>query len=93
MQQWLTTGGHLCPHVLRRFTDGNRQREGARHYPLVAPRADDLPLVVASDQLSRPAMRLTEPATITTPNRYDKKAWESTVPRMRGSRMVVSDTW
>jgi hypothetical protein len=35
-------------------------------------------------------MRLTEPATITTPNRYDKKAWESTVPRIRGSRTVVS---
>jgi hypothetical protein len=45
------------------------------------------------DQESRPAMRLTEPATITTPNTYDKKAWESTVPRIRGSRTVVSDTW
>jgi hypothetical protein len=37
-------------------------------------------------------MRLTEPATITTPNRYDKKAWESTVPRIRRSRTVVSET-
>jgi hypothetical protein len=37
-------------------------------------------------------MRLTDPATITTPNRYDKKAWESTVPRIRRSRTVVSDT-
>jgi diacylglycerol kinase family enzyme len=47
----------------------------------------------ANDQESRPAMRLTEPATITTPNRYDKKAWASTVPRIHGSRTVVSDTW
>ena len=44
------------------------------------------------DQESRPAMRLTDPATITTPNRYDNKAWESTVPRIRRSPTVVSDT-
>src|SRR5215218_2078300 len=31
--------------------------------------------------------------TITTPNTYDKTAWESTVRRIRGSRTVVSDTW
>ena len=34
-------------------------------------------------QRTRPAMRLTEPPTITTPNTYDKKAWESTVRRIR----------
>jgi len=45
------------------------------------------------DQESRPAMRLTEPATITTPNTYDRKAWASTVRRIRRSRTVVSDTW
>jgi quercetin dioxygenase-like cupin family protein len=44
-------------------------------------------------QESRPAMRLTEPATMTTPNTDDKKAWESTVPRIRRSPTVVSDTW
>lgn len=38
-------------------------------------------------------MRLTEPATITTPNRYDRTAWDSTLPRIRGSQMAVSDTW
>ena len=96
MQQWLTT----LVDTYARVTLGaeHRRQQTAREgelaiIPTVAPRADDLPLVVAWDQLSRPAMRLTEPATITTPNRYDKKAWESTVPRIRGSRMVVSDTW
>jgi hypothetical protein len=49
--------------------------------------------ILPNDQESRPAMRLTEPATIATPNSYDKKAWESTVPRIRRSRTVVSDTW
>jgi hypothetical protein len=44
-------------------------------------------------QLIRPAMRLTEPPTIATPNTYDNKAWESTVRRIRRSRTVVSDTW
>jgi hypothetical protein len=34
---------------------------------------------------------LTEPATMTTPNTYDKKAWERTVPRIRRSRTVVSE--
>jgi hypothetical protein len=32
-------------------------------------------------------MRLTEPPTIATPNTYDKKAWESTVRRIRLSRI------
>ncbi len=48
---------------------------------------------VRGDQRTNPAMRLTEPPTITTPNRYDSRAWESTVRRIRGSRTVVSDTW
>ena len=58
-------------------------------------RAPDLPGESASPthQRTRPAMRLTEPPTIATPNTYDKKAWESTVRRIRRSRTVVSDTW
>jgi hypothetical protein len=44
-------------------------------------------------QRSSPAMRLTEPPTMTTPNRYDTKAWTSTVCRILGSATVVSDTW
>jgi hypothetical protein len=43
-------------------------------------------------QRIRPAMRLTEPATIAVPNTYDSRAWESTVRRIRRSRIVVSDT-
>jgi hypothetical protein len=96
MQQWLTTLVDTNARVTPwggTPTATDSERGELAITPTIAPRADDLPLVVAWDQLSRPAMRLTEPATITTPNRYDKKAWESTVPRMRGSRMVVSDTW
>jgi hypothetical protein len=46
-----------------------------------------------ADQRISPAMRLTEPPTMTTPNRYDTKAWTSTVCRILGSATVVSDTW
>jgi hypothetical protein len=44
-------------------------------------------------QRIRPAMKLTDPPTIATPKTYDKKAWESTVRRIRRSRTVVSETW
>ena len=44
-------------------------------------------------QRRSPAMRLTEPPIMTTPNRYDSKACDSTARRIRGSRTVVSDTW
>ena len=45
------------------------------------------------DQRTSPDTRLTEPATMTTPNRYDSMACPSTVRRIRGWRSVVSDTW
>jgi hypothetical protein len=66
--------------------------------PLVAAawrRANRLPsgaLGRQGDQERRPAMKLTEPATITTPNTYDRTAWESTLARIRRSPTVVSDT-
>jgi hypothetical protein len=44
-------------------------------------------------QRRSPAMRLTEPPMMTTPNTYDSKACDSTARRIRGSRTVVSDTW
>jgi hypothetical protein len=44
-------------------------------------------------QRRSPAMRLTDPPMMTTPNRYDSKACDSTARRIRGSRTVVSDTW
>jgi hypothetical protein len=44
-------------------------------------------------QRRSPAIKLTDPPMMTTPNRYDNKACDSTARRIRGSRTVVSDTW
>jgi hypothetical protein len=47
----------------------------------------------ADGQLTRPAIRLTAPPTITTPNRYESNACTSAVRRTFESRSVVSETW
>ena len=65
----------------------------------VAEREDRLALLLATrfwrvaGQRISPEMRFTEPATMTTPNRYDNNAWASAVRRKRGWRKAVSDTW
>ena len=46
-----------------------------------------------TDQRSRPAIRLTDPPTITTPNTYESIECISTVRRIRRSRSDVSETW
>jgi hypothetical protein len=96
---------HLDGHIARRATSRVGRLRAGTTLTLTSPAwsaalrvaavRDDPVLAIseARGQPTSPAMRLIAPATITTPNTYDSRAWESTVRRIRGLRMSVSDTW